>query len=91
MARSDSLPQINLGVRVRPRGLFTLLYVNREDSSVVRFQLRSRHTSSKVYNIWIRTSISHIPNIEKYCQSKVGARLLGCCVRVASVLWILAP
>ncbi|GFV52352.1 adhesion G protein-coupled receptor B2 [Trichonephila clavipes] len=45
------------------------------------------NTSSKVYNIWIRASIDHNPNIEKYCQSKVGARLVDCCAHVASVLW----
>ncbi|GFR14364.1 uncharacterized protein TNCT_285301 [Trichonephila clavata] len=66
-------------------GLYSI-YVNREDSSVVRIQLRSRHTSSKIYKIWKRTGIGHNPNIELYCQCKVGARVVGCCARVASVL-----
>ncbi|GFQ74525.1 DDE Tnp4 domain-containing protein [Trichonephila clavata] len=52
-------------------GLYSL-YVNREDSSVVRLQLRLRHTSSKVYNIWIRRGIGHNPNIEWYFQCKAG-------------------
>ncbi|GFY13446.1 uncharacterized protein TNCV_1803171 [Trichonephila clavipes] len=61
-------------------------YVNREDSSVVRLQLRSRHTSSKAYNIWIKRGTGHNPNIEWYCQCKVEARV-GCCAYVAPVLW----
>ncbi|GFQ71916.1 uncharacterized protein TNCT_419411 [Trichonephila clavata] len=71
-------------------GLYSL-YVNREDSSVVRLQLRSLSlpANSKVYNIWLRTGIGHIPNIEWYCQCKVGARVVGCCTHVASVLWYL--
>ncbi|GFQ75908.1 uncharacterized protein TNCT_180021 [Trichonephila clavata] len=64
-------------------GLYSLC-VNREDSSVVRLQLRSRHASLKVCKIWIRTGIGHNPNIEWYCQSKVGARVVGCCAHVAS-------
>ncbi|GFX82056.1 hypothetical protein TNCV_397861 [Trichonephila clavipes] len=52
--------------------------VDREDSSVVRLQLRPRHTSSKVYNIWTRACIGHYPNIECYCQCKVGTRVGGC-------------
>ncbi|GFU96177.1 uncharacterized protein TNCV_4506661 [Trichonephila clavipes] len=63
------------------------LYVNREDSAVLRLQLRSRHTNSIVYNIWIRTGIGHNPNIESY--SKCKARVVGCCAHVASVLWYL--
>ncbi|GFQ77727.1 uncharacterized protein TNCT_420171, partial [Trichonephila clavata] len=51
--------------------------------------LRSRHTSSNVYNIWIRTGIGHNPNNEWYCQCKVGARVVGSHAHVASVLWYL--
>ncbi|GFR16331.1 potassium voltage-gated channel subfamily KQT member 1 [Trichonephila clavata] len=40
-------------------------YVNREVSSVVRFQFRGR---SKVYNVWIKIGIGHNPNIEWHCQ-----------------------
>ncbi|GFW34813.1 hypothetical protein TNCV_698011 [Trichonephila clavipes] len=34
-------------------------------------------------------SIRHNPNIELYWQCKVGARVVGCCGHVASVLWYL--
>ena len=70
------------------RGLYSL-YVHREDPSVIRLQLRSRHTSSKVYNLWIKTGAGRSPNIDWYCQCKVGARVVGCCAHVASVLWYL--
>ncbi|GFQ88485.1 uncharacterized protein TNCT_215891 [Trichonephila clavata] len=65
-------------------GLYSI-YVNREDSSVVRIQLRSRHTSSKIYKIWKRTGIGHNPKLN-VLSVKVGARVVGCCARVASVL-----
>ncbi|GFW36955.1 uncharacterized protein TNCV_5018541 [Trichonephila clavipes] len=39
--------------------------------------------------ICIRTGIGHNPNIEWYCHCKVGARVVGCCAHVASVLWYL--
>ncbi|GFQ76171.1 uncharacterized protein TNCT_707441 [Trichonephila clavata] len=69
-------------------GLYSL-YVNREDSSVVRLQLRSRRTSSKVYNICIKTGTGYNSNIEWFCQCKVGGRVVSCCAHVASVLWYL--
>ncbi|GBP11790.1 Potassium voltage-gated channel subfamily KQT member 1 [Eumeta japonica] len=49
------------------------IYIHREDDSVLRVQLRSRHTSSKNYNIWIKTERSNIShtNIQWYCQCKV--------------------
>ncbi|GFT58431.1 uncharacterized protein TNCV_2119261 [Trichonephila clavipes] len=71
------------------RGSTYSLCVNREDSSVVQFQLRSRLTSSNVYNIRIRTDIGHNPNMKWYCQCKVESRVVGCCVHIASVLWYL--
>ncbi|GFU63748.1 DDE Tnp4 domain-containing protein [Trichonephila clavipes] len=46
-------------------GLFSL-YVKRKYSSVVQLQLRLRHTSSKVYNIWIKRGVGHNTNIESY-------------------------
>ncbi|GFV09466.1 hypothetical protein TNCV_3158641 [Trichonephila clavipes] len=33
--------------------------------------------------------MGHNPNIESYWQCKVGARVVGCCAHVASVLWYL--
>ncbi|GFW49831.1 jerky-like protein [Trichonephila clavipes] len=45
-------------------------------------------TAKKV--IGFKTGVySHNPNIESYCQDKVGARLVGCCAHLASVLWYL--
>ncbi|GFQ66503.1 uncharacterized protein TNCT_546991 [Trichonephila clavata] len=33
--------------------------------------------------------VGHNPNIEWYCLCKVGARVVGCCAHVASILWYL--
>ncbi|GFV17733.1 uncharacterized protein TNCV_4407671 [Trichonephila clavipes] len=49
-SRSYTLEHLNQS------GLYSL-YGNREDSSVVQLQLRSRYKTSKVYNIWRRTGI----------------------------------
>ncbi|GFW62796.1 uncharacterized protein TNCV_2625591 [Trichonephila clavipes] len=35
----------------------------------------------------MKPCIGHNSNIEWYCQCKVGARVVGCCAHVASVLW----
>ncbi|GFX90602.1 uncharacterized protein TNCV_3194201 [Trichonephila clavipes] len=35
------------------------------------------------------TGICHNPNIEGYCQCKVGARVVSCCAHVVIVLWFL--
>lgn len=97
----DELRQVTLGIyqlkqsksytqeHLNEEGLYSL-YIHREDDSVLRVQLRSRHTSSKNYNIWIKTDRSNVAHIQWYCQCKVGARVVGCCAHVASVLWFLA-
>ncbi|GBP75761.1 hypothetical protein EVAR_59404_1 [Eumeta japonica] len=64
------------------------IYIHREDDSVLRVQLRSRHTSSKttIFGSKQSEATSHT-NIQWYCQCKVGARVVGCCAHVASILW----
>lgn len=96
----DELRQLTLGIyqikesqsytqeHLDEQGMYSL-YIHREDNSVIRIQIRSRHKSSKTYNIWIKTRPRHNTNIEWYCQCKVGARVVGCCAHVASVLWYL--
>jgi hypothetical protein len=65
------------------------LFVHRQERNILRLQIQSRHTSSKVYNLWIEYSQGINPIISWYCQCKVGARTVGCCAHVASVLWYL--
>lgn len=65
------------------------LFVHRQERNILRLQIQSRHTSSKVYNLWIEYSQGINPIISWYCQCKVGARIVGCCAHVASVIWYL--
>ena len=70
-------------------GLYEL-YVHKERHDVIRVQLQSRHSTSKIYNAWIQYNNYLSPPIcGWYCQCKVGARVVGCCAHVAAVLWYL--
>ncbi|GBP88771.1 hypothetical protein EVAR_65370_1 [Eumeta japonica] len=67
----DELRQLTIGIyqlkqsqsytqeHLNEEGMYSI-YIHREDDSVLRVQLRSRHTSSKNYNIWIKTERSNI-------------------------------
>ena len=63
--------------------------VHKHERNILRVQIQSRHTSSKVYNLWIETNARPNPISGWYCQRKSGARVVGCCAHIASVLWYL--
>ena len=96
----DKLRYITLGVyqlkqaesytneHLSDKGMYTL-FSHKEDENILRVQIRSRHTSSKVYNLWIETNAGPNPIIGWFCQCKSGARVVGCCAHIASVLWYL--
>ncbi|XP_051159163.1 uncharacterized protein LOC127280299 [Leptopilina boulardi] len=69
-------------------GLYSL-FIHRQERSIIRVQIQSRHTSSKLYNLWIQYNVGINPIAGWYCQCKAGARIVGCCAHVASVLWYL--
>lgn len=62
----------------------------REKPGLIKVQIRSRHVASKLYNLWIEYSPGLTPISGWYCQCKVGARVVGCCAHIASVLWYLS-
>lgn len=67
-----------------------VLFTHKEIAGVIRVKLQSRHTSAKQYQLWIRYETdSFDPIKEWYCQCKTGARVVGCCAHIASVLWYL--
>lgn len=67
-----------------------ILFAHREEPGVIRIKIQSRHTSAKQYQLWIRyESNSFDPIKEWYCQCKNGARVVGCCAHISSVLWYL--
>jgi len=69
---------------------YTIEHLENE-KNLIRVKIPSRHKSQKIYNIFIRFSLrSKQKPIEAwYCDCVAGARNVGSCSHVASVLWYL--
>ena len=65
------------------------IFVNKEQDGGLKAQIRSRHTCSRTYNLWIEHSTSLNPITGWFCTCKSGARVVGCCAHITSVLWYL--
>ena len=63
--------------------------MNKEQDGVLKAQIRSSHTSSRTYKLWIEHSTSLNPITGWFCTCKSGDRVVGCCAHIASVLWYL--
>ncbi|XP_065937114.1 uncharacterized protein [Magallana gigas] len=63
------------------------IMVHKEDQSLIRVRIRSRHISSKSYLLWIRYDEGSV--IGWYCRCRAGARVVGMCAHIAAVLWYL--
>lgn len=66
-----------------------VIYVHRENEEIIRSQIQSRFSNSKIHNAWIKYDKNHngresIKGL--YCTCKVGERTLGCCSHLATVL-----
>jgi hypothetical protein len=63
--------------------------ISSSHDSILRCRLHSRHSSSTLYFLCIRfgSDDDDDPIKDHYCQCKSGARNLGCCSHVATVLW----
>ena len=68
-------------------GLYQV-FTHKDSADVLRVKIQSRHTSSKVYTLWLQYHTAGVNGW--YCQCKVGARVVGCCAHIASVVWYLA-
>lgn len=64
-------------------GLY-IIQLHKDTSNIIRVKIQSRHKTSKNYTIWIEYNISTV--LAWYCQCKVGARTVGCCAHIASVI-----
>lgn len=61
-----------------------------EHKGLIRTKVNSRHSSKNVYNTWIRFNQNEkTPVKDWYCTCRSGARVVGCCAHVISVLWFL--
>ncbi|XP_053405404.1 uncharacterized protein LOC128558951 [Mercenaria mercenaria] len=63
------------------------IYVHREDNTLLRVKIQSRHVSSKVYTLWIRHNATEV--VSWYCKCRAGSRVVGVCAHVAAILWFL--
>jgi len=63
-------------------------FIHRQSPTLLRVQIQSRHTQSRLYNLWLEYSSTAV--LQWYCQCKVGARVVGCCAHVAAVIWYLS-
>lgn len=65
------------------------MQIFKEESNLIRVKIQSRHTSSKVYKLWIEYG-KEDPISAWYCTCKTGARTIGCCAHIAAVIWHLS-
>jgi hypothetical protein len=63
------------------------LFLGKDDPNLIRCKIQSRHTNSAVHTLWVEFSSSNVTGW--YCTCKIGARTVGCCAHVASVVWYL--
>lgn len=63
------------------------VYVCKVEENIISAKIQSRHTSSKSHQLWIRFDECSVQGW--YCKCKAGARVVGTCAHVASVIWFL--
>lgn len=64
------------------------LWVDHHQPGLLAVKIQSRHTSSKSYLCWIRFEEGAVTLW--YCCCKSGARVVGMCAHIASVIWYLS-
>ncbi|CAC5380103.1 unnamed protein product [Mytilus coruscus] len=62
--------------------------VMQQGHQLIRVRMASRHTSSKSHNLWITYDDCCIK--AWYCTCKAGARIVGTCSHISSVIWFLS-
>jgi hypothetical protein len=59
----------------------------KEMNDLLRVKFVSRHSKTTVYSTFIEYDLTLIKNW--YCTCKAGARVVGCCAHIMSILWYL--
>ena len=60
------------------------------EKEILRVKINSRHKSQTIYNTFIKYSSDiNSPIGGWYCDCRAGARVVGCCAHVASIIWFL--
>lgn len=81
-----------LGEVLNEDGTLNMAYV-KEQTSILKVQIQSRHMSKKVYKCFIKYNpqVLGINSIEQYCcECANGLRTVGCCSHVAAVIYYLS-
>lgn len=58
-------------------------------SNLLRLKLHSKFRSSATHYVWIEVNVDGNKINRYYCQCRGGARTLGCCSHVASIIWFM--
>ena len=62
--------------------------VSNQEKYLLRTRIQSQHSQSLKHNLWIKYSTNDIKGW--YCSCMGGARIVGCCAHIASVIWYLS-
>ena len=62
--------------------------VCKQQQDLLSAKIQSRHVTSKQYLCWIKYAEGAV--LAWYCQCKMGARVVGPCAHITSVIWYLA-
>lgn len=60
------------------------------DENILRCTIQSRHSNATRYKVWIQYSLIGDPIRAWYCTCSSGARTVGCCGHIASIIWYLS-
>lgn len=75
---------------VDDEGIYDLM-ICKDIPNLLQVKIQSRHSKNSQHTLWIKYSLedtsTHCSVSGWYCTCKVGARVVGCCAHVASVLW----
>ena len=95
----DDLRELTMGIyQIKQAPLYTRehlaeesglyeLHLVRDKPNLIRCKIQSRHTNSAVHTLWIEYNPDTVTGW--YCTCKAGARTVGCCAHIASVIWFL--
>ncbi|CAG2203167.1 unnamed protein product [Mytilus edulis] len=61
---------------------------HKDAPDLLRIRIQSRHVSSKKYFVWIKYSESEVNSW--YCTCRAGARVVGVCAHITSIIWYLS-
>ena len=62
--------------------------ISNQEPHLLRARIQSRHSQSKKYDLWIKYSVNKVEGW--YCSCIKGARVVGCCSHVSSIIWYLS-